>query len=81
MEIFYIHNGVLLSVSVGSRIAPIGLPKELFRIPELTYTGDNLYDVSPDSKRFLFAVAAGDDTNEPRAIHVIENWPALLRKQ
>ena len=38
------------------------------------------WDVHPDGKRFL--IAEEDETEAlPSSIHIIENWPALLREK
>ena len=39
------------------------------------------YDVSPDGQRFLVAYPEDPEAAKPAAIHVVQNWPALLRKQ
>ncbi len=74
-EIFYLNAGSLYAVDVTPELVSIGSPHKLFQIAESDY------DISPDGKRFLFAVDEGEDAAKPRAIHVIENWPALLRQK
>ena len=37
------------------------------------------YDVSLDGKRFLIGYPADAESAKPAAIHVVQNWPALLR--
>jgi Tol biopolymer transport system component len=81
-EIFYVQGGALFAVPIGAGAASIGAPQELFRLsvleaPMLRYP----YDVSPDGQRFLVAYPEDPEAAKPAAIHVVQNWPALLRKQ
>ena len=59
-----------------------GTPKALFSVPEaffrLSTTPGNLADVSPDGKRFLFALPV--DQNQPDDIKVVLNWESGLKK-
>ncbi len=76
-EIFYLHAGALFAVSVSPDLTSIASPRKVFE--GLSLSGEISYDVSPDGSRFLFTVAE-DGTMSP-AIHVIQNWPALLRQE
>jgi len=56
-----------------------GTPAELFQNAAFSL-GFWRWDAHPDGKRFLLAEP---DETQPKAspsIHVIENWPALLRE-
>ncbi len=72
-EIFYINAGSLYAVDISLDLVSIGSPRKLFQ------NAESGYDISSDGKRFLFTVNEAADTAKPPAIHVIENWPALLR--
>src|SRR5690242_4534454 len=81
-EIFYKQGESLISAPVsvaGGTLRP-GTPVELFRNPVFTTDFQRPWDVHPDGKRFLLAE---DDATEakPTSIHVILNWPALLREK
>lgn len=70
-----------VSISGGPALQP-GAPQPLF---DISLTGNaglgtpSHYDVSPDGQRFLIATAAGD-TPEISPIHLILNWPELLKR-
>ena len=53
-------------------------PKELFEI-RLRNDPSRLYDVSPDGQRILTVAPAGNENVPP--ITLVQNWPALLRRQ
>jgi Tol biopolymer transport system component len=81
-EIFYVENkDTLICVPVTTTGAfSAGAAKSLFRNPGLVNSsGFNMYDVSPDGKRFLIAEPVEGDKAKPPAIHVIQNWPGMLR--
>jgi hypothetical protein len=66
-------------VSVGGGSLRPGTPVELFRNRSFTDTV-RAWDVHPDGKRFL--VGEDDEADaKPASIHVILNWPALLREK
>src|SRR5205085_1237811 len=57
-----------------------GTPVKLFRNPVFTADFQRPWDVHPDGKRFL--LAEDDETEvKPTSIHVILNWPALVREK
>ena len=59
-----------------------GRPWSCFRSSGLlTGQGFEPYDVAPDGQRFPIAEPLDDGKAKPRAIHVVENWPALLRQR
>ena len=51
-----------------------GVPKPLFQLPPNALAGD----VTPDGKRFLYAVRAGETASEPYT--VVLNWQSALKK-
>ncbi|HJZ97750.1 MAG TPA: protein kinase [Candidatus Solibacter sp.] len=81
-ELFYVSvNGTLMSVPLrigagGSTLEP-GVPKPMFDLGFSTPTWTQ-YQVSADERRFLAIqpVASG----QADQIHVIMNWPALMRR-
>ena len=74
-EIFYVRGNSLVAAPGGA-----GEGHELFRLPMLEAINIRYpYDVSPDGKRFLVAYPADAESAKPPAIHVVQNWPALLR--
>jgi Tol biopolymer transport system component/predicted Ser/Thr protein kinase len=74
-EIFYVQGSALMAVPVAQ-----GEPQELFRMLGLEAASNRYpYDVSPDGKRFLIGYPADAESAKPAAIHVVQNWPALLR--
>jgi Tol biopolymer transport system component len=80
-EIFYTQGESLMAtpVSVGGGTLRPGTPVELFRNRSFTDTV-RVWDVHPDGKRFL--VGEDDEADaKPASIHVILNWPALLREK
>jgi Tol biopolymer transport system component len=80
-EIFYVHGSALFASQIAPDAAPIGAARELFRTPVLEATFTRYpYDVSPDGKRFLIGEAVDAAAAKPPAIHVVMNWPALLRQ-
>jgi len=54
------------------------MPVEWFRNPSFA-TGLLRRDAHPDGKRFL--LAEPDETQASPSIHVILNWPVLLREK
>jgi eukaryotic-like serine/threonine-protein kinase len=81
-ELFYREGDTLKSVAIG-RGAPLqyGAPRPVFegRYEHSPYGGRSAnYDVSPDGKRFLMLRRKNVPT--PAAIHIVLNWPALLRQ-
>jgi len=81
-EIFYLSGNALYGVPVsGSGSVSVGTAVELFRNPKLILgLGASQYDVSRDGMRFLMPEAATAQQTQPPAIHVIQNWTALLRQ-
>jgi hypothetical protein len=80
-ELFYVSaRGQLMAASLhaGPGQLSIGSVRPLFDMPA-TASNDRYYDVSADGQRFLFAIR-GLERPKPEPIHVIVNWPALLRK-
>src|SRR5262249_18926923 len=81
-EIFYLApNGDLMAVPVTQQAGfPHGSPKSLFRAMIVIGAprGSAEYTVSLDGQRFLINSSIRDIVASP--IHVITNWPALLKK-
>jgi Tol biopolymer transport system component len=74
-ELFYLSpDQRLMSVSVaaGESFEP-GTPQPLFRVQVEPGFRRNVYDVSPDGRRFLFLVTAGETTTP---MTVMVNWRA-----
>jgi dipeptidyl aminopeptidase/acylaminoacyl peptidase len=80
-EIFYAQGESLMAapVSVAGGTLRQATPVELF--PSRVFADPlRTWDAHPDGKRFL--IAEEDETDaRPTSIHVIENWPALLREK
>jgi Tol biopolymer transport system component len=77
-QIFYLHAGALFAVTVENKGSfSHGPPMELFKTPATP--GFNPFDVTPDGSRFLFLEPAIDPNAKPLAIHIVENWLALLK--
>jgi eukaryotic-like serine/threonine-protein kinase len=79
-ELFYVGlNNKLMSAEVkanGSSLT-VGAVQPLFEIrPYFGYFTGNLFDVTPDGRRFIVPYDAGQ-TN--RTISLFVNWPALLK--
>jgi Tol biopolymer transport system component len=80
-EIFYAQDVRLMAapVSVAGGTMRPGRPVELFQNRAFAEVFMR-WDVHPDGKRFL--VAENEETEvKPASIHVILNWPALLREK
>jgi serine/threonine protein kinase/Tol biopolymer transport system component len=80
-ELFYLgpDNGLMaVDVTTGSGKFQASEPKPLFK-QALDNLGQwrNSYAVSPDGKRLLMLVSAGEAKPEP--ITVVVNWPALVK--
>ena len=74
-EIFYLSpDRQLMSVPVtmGESFVP-GTPQSLFRVQVEDGIRRNVYDVSPDGKRFLFLLTAGEASTP---MTVVVNWRA-----
>ena len=81
-EIFYVENqDTLISVPVTTTGAfSAGAASSLFRNPGLVNpNGFYMYDVAPDGKRFLITEPVEGEKTKPQAIHLIQNWPGMLR--
>jgi Tol biopolymer transport system component len=78
-ELFYLSlDGKIMAVEVkaGSTIET-GAPHMLFKTRILVDPHEDQFCVTPDGQRFL----VGEPVVEsPRAITVIVNWPAMLRR-
>ena len=80
-EMFYISpDGEVMSVDVSTTSSEFraGTPNPLFHQPLSDLEMRNGYAVSPDGRRFLMLVPAGQAKPEP--ITVVLNWQALLKK-
>jgi Tol biopolymer transport system component len=83
-ELFYVSlDSKLMAVSIsgGSTLQP-GIPQPLF---DVRFRGNGIgfpsqYDVTPDGKRFLVNMAVAASESEVSPIHVVLNWPELLKK-
>ncbi len=78
-EIFYTQGDSLMAATVtitGDGVRS-GTPVELFRSRAVGVM-IRPFDVHPDGKRFLIAEPAEAERKDA-SIHVIQNWPALLR--
>jgi hypothetical protein len=80
--VFVVPGGGLWSIEVktGANFES-GPPKPLFNPAEArieSTTGGN-YTMSNDGKRFLVRVASASTTNEVEPVHVVLNWPSLLK--
>jgi len=72
-ELFYTTpDGNLVAVDVGTLPVFRGAHRKLFRI------GSNVWDVSPDGKRFLASVPSAKASLAPFTVAL--NWNAALRK-
>jgi hypothetical protein len=82
-EVFYVNGGSLFALPVSPQGSfSDGAAVELFRSPGLqTSFVAYPYDVAPAGKRFLIAEPDDSGKTAPAAIHVVENWTALLRKK
>ena len=65
-----------LSTSGGFQV---GAVKQLFKLGNLPQTAEWHYDVSPDGNRFLFVVAAENETKSS-GITLVTNWAHGVRK-
>ncbi len=77
-EIVYLSpDNKLMSVNlkIGTDSVDPSAPRELFPLPAVGSEQDP-YEVSADGQRFL--IAAQDQVPQP--LHIIVDWPALLRK-
>jgi hypothetical protein len=66
--------GVPVSTAGGALRS--GKPVKLFRI----WDSGQPWDPHPDGKRFLMGEREEAAEAKPASIHIIENWPALLRR-
>ena len=82
-EIFYQEDGRLMSLpaQTNGSVVTIGAAVELFRSSAKAVESRSSFDVTADGQRFLIAEPVEDEKAKPPAIHVIENWPALLRQK
>ncbi len=81
-EIFYVNRETLMAVPIAvkdGRPHP-GLPLELFRFNPSGFGVFRGWAAHPDGKRFLVSEPEGGD-ERPSSIHVIQNWPALLKEK
>jgi len=81
-KIFCVSRGYLYAVpvsTIGGALS-LGQAERLFHTPRLgTTDGFSTVSVSPDGKRLLLPVPVANPDAKPPAIHIIQNWPALLR--
>jgi len=82
-EIFYTQGDRLMAAPVsegGGTLRP-GTPVELFRNQAFTDVTFRPWDAHPDGKRFLLPETDEIQAQASPSIHVIQNWPALLREK
>jgi dipeptidyl aminopeptidase/acylaminoacyl peptidase len=84
-ELFFLNGSMLMraAVTTTSSGLEVGSAEPLFdmtqRIGELPpLNTSNVYSVSPDGQRFLFAIP---QRQAPETISLVVNWPAALREQ
>ncbi len=78
-ELFYMSGDQLYSVPIkpGTEFVP-GEPRVLFRVDRpVTTEWNDVYDVSPDGKRFLFLVRSKETSKAPR-LDVVLNFSRQL---
>ena len=83
-KIFFLSGGAAYSVSVSNEggALSVGQPEKLFQTPlRFAVEGYSPVSVSPDGKRLLLPVPVANPDAKPPAIHIIQNWPALLRQK
>jgi hypothetical protein len=77
-ELFYLSGDGMLTV-VGLRSGPDGLelssPQQLFPLASTSFIASP-YEVAPDGKRILV-----NQAEQNMELHVMVNWPSLLKKQ
>lgn len=81
-ELFFRSGVDLVSVDVKQGTGmELGAPKPLLRgvVSALNSTQSQRYVPSPDGKRFLLRVNAGDDSTAIEPLHVTLNWPSLVK--
>ena len=78
-ELFYLTGNKLMAVPVNTEKPTFesGAPSPLFDI-RLGVSLRNHFTISSDGQRFLFAWPKDVDTTGQ--VHVLLNWPALLKK-
>ena len=82
-ELFYLEQGVLMAVPffVANGVFAAATPKPLF--PTGDYISTRIrwkYDELPDG-RFVVIERTAEALAEARVVHVIQNWPALLKRK
>ena len=82
-ELFYLEQGVLMAVSFSAANGAFaaGTPKPLF--PTGDYISTRIrwkYDELPDG-RFVVIERTAEALAAARVVHVIQNWPALLKRK
>ena len=79
-ELFYLApNDEVMTVSINTDSAAFeaSAPHPLFQARLVDWVMRDRYAVSPDGQRFLMLAPAGESKSSP--IHVVANWPELLR--
>jgi eukaryotic-like serine/threonine-protein kinase len=79
-ELFYVSpENVLMAVSLklGSDTVEPSTPRELFKLPLRSSAAGATYEPSRDGARFLVLT---NPEGAKQSLHVIVNWPALLKK-
>ena len=75
-ELFYVApDGKMMAVEIGDTPARASAPRELFRAPP----GSGAWDVTPNGKRFLFALPAEEGSQAPFV--VVLNWTTGLKNK
>jgi hypothetical protein len=79
-ELFYTSPELKLiavNLKVGRDSVEPSAPHELFQLPVFNGSAVSPYEATPDGQRFLLLTSPEP---ESRALTLIVNWPALLRK-
>jgi len=83
-KVYYVSGAAIYSVAVTNEggTLSLGQPEKLFQSPQrFVVEGYSTVSVSPDGKRLLLPVPVANRDAKPPAIHVIQNWTALLRQK
>ena len=79
-ELFYVEGSILMAAPLKTTPSfSVSTPVRLFEDERLSGLLRPNYDISKEGQRFLLQEIVGEEADNPRSIHVIQNWFAEFR--
>lgn len=83
-ELYYVAPGgrvMAVEVAAGPQGLEVGMPRELFSVPDMITGVLHAFDVTGDGQRFLLALDPSGEDRDPTRLAVIANWRLPARRE